>query len=189
MGTAKKKKRKLLWIVVVVSILFVLPKSGEKEATSSAADTFSSAVDTFYSLYNASAKYGVSELAEMDIQGDDYRHEFRLSAFSSADGKKGTVDGGVFEAVNYGNMGKTQFRIYATVDSKETAVQIVYDVIHIFDSSISDAKIRSEVEKDDIRFVFGSQIQGYVLRTATTDPISGYKVFVDCSNINFAKSK
>lgn len=85
-------------------------------------------------------------------------------------------------------MGKTQFRIYATVESKETAVQIVYDVIHIFDSSISDVQIKSEVQKDDIRFVFGSQIQGHILRTATTDPISGYEVFVDCSNVNFAKS-
>lgn len=181
MGTEKKKNWKLIWIVVAIAILFALPKSEEKENTSSV-------VDTFYSLYNASAQHEVSELEEMDIHGDDYRHEFRLSAFSSADGKKGVVDGGVFEAVNYGNMGKTQFRIYATVESKETAVQIVYDVIHILDSSISDLKIESEVEKDDIRFVFGSQIQGYILRTATTCPISGYEVFVDCSNVNFAKS-
>lgn len=182
MGTAKKKKGKLLWIVVVIATLFVLSKSEEKESASSA-------VDTFYSLYNASAKYGVSELEEMDIHGGDYRHEFRLSAFSSADGKKGTVDGGIFEAVNYGNMGETQFRIYATVDSKETAVQIVYDVMHILDSSIPDTEIQSEVEKDYVRFVFGSQIQGYIQHTASNKYSSGYDVFVDCSNIDFSKSK
>lgn len=185
-GVAKKKKGKLFWIVVAIAILSVFTKANNKTHEVDEAGTAISVVDAFYSLYNASAQYKVSELEEMDIHGDDYRHEFRLSAFSSADGKKGVVDGGVFEAVNYGNMGKTEFRIYATVESKETAIQIVYDVIYIFDSSISDTKIKSEVEKDDIRFVFGSQIQGYVLRTATTDPISGYKVFVDCSNINFA---
>lgn len=86
MGTAKKKNGKIIWIVVAIAILFALPKSEEKENTSSV-------VDTFYSLYNVSAQYEVSELEEMDIHGDDYRHEFRLSAFSSADGKKGVVDG------------------------------------------------------------------------------------------------
>lgn len=182
MKTRKRKAGRWIWLIVIVVIIAVaVPRCRKAQADPSCI------VDTFISIYNEDSTYTVSNLQEMDINGSDYRTEFRLSAFSTAVGKKGTLKNGILQIVNYGNKNE-YLRIYATVKEKETAVQLAYDILHILDPSLSSSTIRKEIEKDYVRFVFGSQIQGYIQYAANSTSQPGYDVFIDCQNVDFYES-
>lgn len=141
-------------------------------------------INNFISAYNKTAAYPISSPCEMDLHGEDYRTEFRLGAFKNAVGQKGTVSGFEFEVVNYGSNGNKSLRIYTTVKSREMANQIIFDVVRILDSSVSESKIRGETSKQYCRFLLGesNQIQGYINQNYSAN---GYDVFVDCATIKF----
>lgn len=45
-------------------------------------------IDKFIECYNLSCKNQITDIQDMDIQGLDYRTEYRLNAFKNAVGKK-----------------------------------------------------------------------------------------------------
>ena len=59
-------------------------------------------IDEFISNYEKKYNTSITDVQKMDIQGEDYRVEFRLNAFKNAIGKKGMLNGYKIEIVNYG---------------------------------------------------------------------------------------
>lgn len=145
-------------------------------------------VEKFVELYNASSEIPISDLVAMDIQGEDYRTEFRLNAFKNAVGQKGSIATGTIEVVNYGVWDNDSIRIYARVDSHDAAIEIVYNIIHILDSSVTDDQIADDVSTEhSILLGDRNQISGFISPDYADGGIVGYDVMIDCSNVDFAK--
>lgn len=139
-------------------------------------------VEKFVELYNASSEIPISDLVAMDIQGEDYRTEFRLNAFKNAVGQKGTFNGGSIQIVNYGAWSNDEIRIYANADSYDAALEIVYSVIHILDNTITDDEIAENLDRSSgIVLGAGGYISGYLNESYT----GTYEIMLDCSRINF----
>lgn len=145
-----------------------------------------SVIDAFIDNYNNTSPFPVTDISDMDIQGDDYRTEFRLAAFENAIGKKGTVSEGTLEVVNYGVWKNDQIRVYAYVDTYESAFEIVCSIIHIFDPTISPDAISEEMGKSG-SFTLGSGnfITGYIGEDYADGGVAGYEIMVDSSKIPF----
>ena len=139
-------------------------------------------IDTFIEKYNAITDDQITDVSEMDIQGDDYRTEFRLNAFKNALGKKGTITVGNIEIVNYGEGANDTVRFYVNTDSLDTAIDIYTQIIHTLDSTITDDEIKdsySSLEYTDMANIYlGSTgyISGY---------INGNEIMVNCEEINY----
>ena len=73
-------------------------------------------IDEFISNYEKKYNTSIADVQKMNIQGEDYRVEFRLNAFKNAIGKKGTLNGYKIEIVNYGVWSRDSLRIYLTAD-------------------------------------------------------------------------
>lgn len=139
-------------------------------------------VEKFIELYNASSEIPISDLAAMDIQGEDYRTEFRLNAFKNAVGQKGAFNGGSIQIVNYGVWSNDEIRIYAQADSHDTALEMVYSIIHILDNTITDDEIAENLDRSSsIVLGTGGYISGYLNESYT----GIYGIMIDCSRINF----
>lgn len=145
-------------------------------------------LNKFFEMYNSLSDNHVSNLSDMDIQGDDYRTEFRLNAFENAVGKKGKINAGFVEAVNYGVWGNDSIRIYARLDSYDAAIDLAYDVIHVLDSTITDDKISEEIGTEK-NMILGdkNQISGYISADYADGNVVGYDVMIDCTNIEFSE--
>lgn len=166
------------------------PISEEELATEEPITEFD-VVDTFINKYNIVAVNQISDITEMDIQGDDYRTEFRLNAFKTALGKKGTITGGRINIVNYGTWSNDTIRIYATTDTLDNAIDIYTTIIHILDNSITDEEIADSyssldsVSSTNIYLGSASYISGYINCKYANGGISGYEIMIDCSKLNF----
>lgn len=145
-------------------------------------------IDKFIELYNASSANPVADLAKMDIQGEDYRTEFRLNSFKGAVGQKGVISEGTIEVVNYGVWGNDSIRIYARVESHDSAVALVYDIVHILDASVTDDQIEEDISTEhSILLGERNQINGYINTDYADGGIVGYDVMIDCGNLDFMK--
>ena len=143
-------------------------------------------IERFFEIYNSDTTNPARNIKEMDIQGEDYRTEFRLKAFKDAIGLKGAVEGGTIEVVNYGIRNNDSIRIYAYVESRDAAVALVYDLIHILDKDVSDNDIANDLEySSSILLGSKSQITGYIEDDYTDGKVAGYDVMIDCSSIGF----
>ena len=145
-------------------------------------------VELFVELYNKSCETPIVDLAEMDIHGDDYKTEFRLNAYKNAVGQKGSIGSDTIEVVNYGVWDNDNIRIYARVDTHDAAIEIVYNIIHILDSSITDDQIAEDISTEhSILLGDRNQISGYISPDYADGGVVGYDVMIDCGNVDFAK--
>ncbi len=148
-------------------------------------------VDTFIEKYNAVAVNQISDITEMDIQGDDYRTEFRLNAFKTAIGKKGVITGGNIDIVNYGTWSNDTIRVYVTTDTLDNAIDIYTTLIHILDGSITDEDIADSyssldsVSSANIYLGSSGYISGYINTNYANGGVSGYEIMIDCDKLNF----
>ena len=123
----------------------------------------------------------------MDIQGEDYRTEFRLGAFKNAVGQKGSIPAGTLQVVNYGVWDNDSIRIYARVDSHDAAVELVYNLIHVLDGSVTDEEI-SDALGTEHSLLLGDkdQISGYINEDSADGSIVGYDVMIECGSVDNA---
>ena len=191
------------WTIVIVAVIGIIGSIGQSEPTapSTAEKTTTaseqitnpaieaneySVVEKFIALYTASGDNPISDVTTMDIQGADYRTEFRLNAFKNAVGQKGNISTGSIEVINYGVWENDSIRIYARVNAHEAAVEMVYNTIHILDSSVTDEQITDELAVEQtILLGDKNQIDGYISADYADGGIVGYDVMIDCSNVNF----
>ena len=140
-----------------------------------------SAVDRFIEFYNASYDNKITDISDLDVQGDDYRTEYRLGAFKNAVGKKGMLDQNEIEIVMYG-YSNDKIRFYMTTDSMDDAIQICTNIIHLLDDSISDDEIAEEFDSLDTTKYTS-------LYLGDTGYIGGYidncTFMIDCSKSKF----
>lgn len=140
-----------------------------------------SAVDRFIEIYNDSYDDKITDISDLDIQGDDYRTEYRLGAFKKAVGKKGILDQNEIEIITYG-YSNSAIRFYMTTDSMDDATKICRNIIHLLDNSISDDEITEEFDSLDTT-KYASLYLG------DTGYIGGYidncTFMIDCSKIKF----
>ena len=162
------------------------PTSSEAISQNNDIDLFS-LLNNFIELYNASVRDKITDIQEMDINGDDYRTEFRLPSFDNAVGLKGKIDGNLIEIVNYGSLSNDAIRIYLTTTSYDTTVKIFAAVVNVFDDSIPSEeinKICNDLESGytaNILFSGNSDISGYINETNEHN----YNIMIDCSKLNF----
>ena len=149
-----------------------------------------SVIDCFISLYNETGSVALSDVSNMDIHGYDYRTEFRLQAFENAVGKKGVLSDNSIQIVNYGVWSNDELRFYGAFSTYDDAVQFIYDVVHILDASISDESIADEFDRFEttgtanIFLGKAGYISGYLQTNYANGGISGYKVFIECTDIS-----
>lgn len=148
-------------------------------------------LDQFIELYNSIANYQISEIVDLDMQGDDYRTEYRLNAFKNAVGKKAVIPGGSIELLNYGVWSNDSIRIYAVSDALDAAIELCTNAIHILDASISDEEILKQfdsleyVNSANIYLGDAGYISGYVNVFHSNGSIGGYEIMLDCTQLNF----
>lgn len=139
------------------------------------------AVDRFIEIYNDSYDDKITDISDLDIQGDDYRTEYRLGAFKKAVGKKGILDQNEIEIITYG-YSNSAIRFYMTTDSMDDATKICRNIIHLLDNSISDDEITEEFDSLDTT-KYASLYLG------DTGYIGGYidncTFMIDCNKIKF----
>lgn len=148
-------------------------------------------VDKFIDLYNTASTLPITDLVQMDIHGEDYITEFRLSSFKNAVGEKGTVNGGTVNVVNYGSWSNDKIRVYAVMDNADSAFELCTVLIHVMDSTISDDDIADQYERfshtgsTNIYLGTAGYISGYINTSYANGGIDGYEIMIDCSKINF----
>lgn len=197
-------KKWWFWAVIVVVVMGIAgiagngaPEQGTTQPTETTATEETTTapteaneyavVEKFVELYNASSEIPISNLAAMDIQGEDYRAEFRLGAFKNAVGQKGSIPAGTLQVVNYGVWDNDSIRIYARLDTHDAAVELVYNLIHVLDGSVTDEEI-SDALGTEHSILLGDkdQISGYISEDYADGGIVGYDVMIDCSSVDFA---
>ena len=132
-----------------------------QEAKDNAVKESQSNIDKFIECYNLSCKNQITDIQDMDIQGLDYRTEYRLNAFKNAVGKKGIVNDSTIHIVNYGYPINDCIRIYFDTPSYDTMNSVGSDSILLND------------------------ISGYISNKHSNGEISGYTLMLDCSNLSF----
>lgn len=194
----KKKSGCLKWVIIVTVILVVLSAiagdDGDNENSSPSTETQTVAetkistqeevdefavIDTFIEKYNSTFDNQITDISEMDIQGEDYRTEFRLNAFENALGKKGVLSNGTIDIVNYGTWKNDSIRIYASTDSNDSAIDLCTEIIHTLDNTITDKEIQECYDlykMTHILFDSANYISGYV---------HGNEIMIDCTEIKF----
>lgn len=140
-----------------------------------------SAVDRFIEIYNDSYDDKITDISDLDIQGDDYRTEYRLGAFKKAVGKKGILDQNEIEIITYG-YSNSAIRFYMTTDSMDDATKICRNIIHLLDNSISDDEITEEFDSLDTTKYASLYLgdTGYI-----GGYIDNFTFMIDCSKIKF----
>lgn len=197
-------KKWWFWAVIVVVVMGIAgiagngaPEQGTTQPTETTATEETTTapteaneyavVEKFVELYNASSEIPISNLVAMDIQGEDYRTEFRLSAFKNAVGQKGSISAGTLQVVNYGVWDNDSIRIYARLDTHDAAVELVYNLIHVLDGSVTDEEISDDLGTEhSILLGDKDQISGYINEDYADGGIVGYDVMIDCSSVDFA---
>ncbi len=127
-------------------------------------------IGAFVENYNKIAKTSIEEIAEIDIQSDEYyRTEFRLNAFKGAPAVKGDLNGNSIEIINsnYDGIFGSDLRIYAFVDNFELATDIFESFCKACDPEITQQDFDDfykyhKLDSGDCRIVL-KQISGYVM--------------------------
>lgn len=159
-----------------------------QETKDNAVKESQSNIDKFIECYNLSCKNQITDIQDMDIQGLDYRTEYRLNAFKNAVGKKGIVNDSTIQIVNYGYPINDHIRIYFDTPSYDTVIDTCTKIINIFDKTISEQAINqiydtmNSVGSDSILL---NNISGYISNKHSNGEISGYTLMLDCSNLSF----
>lgn len=130
-----------------------------------------------------------TDLVPMDIQGDDYRTEFRLQAFKNAEGVKGMFTGGTITIVNYGVWKNDSIRFYLTAETYEDGVAIYQTIVSALDPTLTDEEILAKL--DSLEYVSSAdlfltnKIDGYFNIHYANGGISGYEIMIDCTELLF----
>lgn len=147
-------------------------------------------IDAFILQYDGIAPAPLADVVQMDIQGEDYQTEFRLPAFDNAVGKKAYSGDDLIQIVNYGVRNNDSIRFYGFFGSYDAATQFVYDVVHILDSEIPDDEIADQFSgfeyTGSVNVYLGKAgyISGYLNTSYANGGVSGYSVFIDCSDVS-----
>ena len=143
------------------------------------------AIDKAIELLSSELGADSSRVTLLDINGDDYRTEYRLAAFKDAIGKKMPVPGGKIDIVYYGSFSKSM-RVYGSIDTLEGASALYEACVHAMDPAVSDEEIRSQYNDSgrDINFVLGKagKMSGFINAHYENGSLAGYEVMVDCSH-------
>lgn len=142
-------------------------------------------INTFIEKYNNSSSFPMTDIREMDIQGEDYRTEFRLGAFKNSIGKKANVNESTIELVNYGIQENDSIRIYANVPTLDMAQEIYMTTIQIWDESLNENEIMEEFDAASIYLGETGYISGYVNEKYANGGVAGYEIMLDCTKLNF----
>lgn len=145
-------------------------------------------IDKFIEYYNSSYKNQITDIQDMDIQGLDYRTEYRLNAFKNAVGKKGIIENSNIQIINYGYPNNDCFRIYCDASSYDAVIDICTEIIRMFDANISDSEIIQIF--DTLKSVGNSSIvlediSGYIDTKHTNGKVSGYNLMLDYPSLSF----
>ena len=127
-------------------------------------------IGAFVENYNKIAKTSIEEIAEIDIQSEEYyRTEFRLNAFKGAPAVKGNLNGNSIEIINsnYDGIFGSDLRIYAFVDNLELATDIFESFCKACDPEITQQDFDDfykyhKLDSGDCRIVL-KQISCYVM--------------------------
>ena len=130
-------------------------------------------IDEVISNYEKKYNTSITDVQKMDIQGEDYRVEFRLNAFKNAIGKKGMLNGYKIEIVNYGAWNRDSLRIYLTADTNDNAKIMMKLLLKVVDKNISDESV--------------NELTGITSNSSINSSINDCKVLVDIKvkNINY----
>ncbi|MBQ7067010.1 MAG: hypothetical protein IJN92_09360 [Lachnospiraceae bacterium] len=138
------------------------PQKEDKESEPTSEEDIEdvSAVDKFVELYNENAESPITDLIDIDIQDKSsgyYRTEFRTYAYNDAIAKHGIAGENVsMDLIQYSH----GFRIYVLADSYEELQKVLRLTIKIYDPTIMDDTIQSEIY-EKIDFV-GSGVSFYI---------------------------
>ena len=193
-ATKQKKPIHKKWWFWAILVLVVFGAAGGGEAEPDAPAEIETAppqvtqqatepvdiVGLFIDRYNSTAAVQIADVSELDVQGDDYRVEYRLQAFDDAVGQKGTIGNGTIEIINY----RDSIRVYATADTEETAIGIISVVIGIIDETITAEDVSESLSRsNNIVLGKGGSITGYLNKTNS----GGYEIMVDGSAAGLMK--
>lgn len=151
-------------------------------------DEIVDSINTFIELYNAYTQTPITNLVDIDIHdktSEYYRTEFRTHAFANALAKHGSINENIsINLIQYSQ----GFRIYVIADSYESIQEILEIVIKIYDPSINNEQLQSDVyDKIDM---FKSGISFYI------NDVTGYyeitdnekhSIMLDTSSVDFIK--
>lgn len=156
------------------------------ESTTSASVNEYDLVDKFIGSLSESIGSEFSDITSLDIQGEDYRTEYRTFGFENAIGKRASIPGGSIEVVNYGSSKNESLRIYANLDSFELVSQLYENIVHLLDHSITDEDIKSQYNDSDldINIFLGDagNITGYINKDYQDGGLVGYDLMIDCKS-------
>lgn len=193
-ATKQKKPIYKKWWFWAILVLVVFGAAGGGEAEPDAPTEIETAppqvtqqatepvdiVGLFIDRYNSTAAVQIADVSELDVQGDDYRVEYRLQSFDDAVGQKGTIGNGTIEIINY----RDSIRVYATADTEETAIGIISVVIGIIDETITAEDVSENLSRsNNIVLGKGGSITGYLNKTNS----GGYEIMVDGSAAGLMK--
>lgn len=148
------------------------------------------AITEFVNLYNSTANTPIIDLEEINIHDKEagyYRTEFRLLAFKDAIAMHGLVgETASLELIQYSQ----GFRIYILADSYETIQEILATTISIYDASVTDDMIKTDIYdkinliKSGVSF-YVNDITGYYEVLNKDD--GSCSIMLDTSQICFTK--
>lgn len=146
-------------------------------------------INSFVEQYNSSTTNPITDITDMDIQGEDYRTEYRLGAFDKAVGKKGKINGETIDIVNYGTWENDSIRIYITAPTLDLAKEIFIATIQVWDKTLTENEIMEEFDAASIYLGETGYITGYVNEDYSNGGIAGYEIMLDCTKLNFIDDK
>lgn len=176
------KKEKLIATIVICSMVLypttITVASAERKSDKKTESK--TPIEKFIELYNENADENKNEKIEdtipADLQGSDYKTEFRLSAFEDAIGNKGEIGDSEILIINYGTFNLDSLRIYVAPETGCDVNSLARNIIHTLDSSITDQEIDEQLSKASLYLGDTGYITGYV----TNDD-----VMIDCTKLNF----
>lgn len=104
-------------------------------------------IDKFITEYNKNAITPIIDAEEMDISedSDNYRTEYRLTAFKNAEAKKATIGDATIDIVSYGSFNNDTLRAYVLTDSEDFAVEVFTNVAKLMYPNVSKNELNDAV--------------------------------------------
>lgn len=133
-------------------------------------------IECFVDLYNKNTDKKIENIVPADLQGNDYRTEFRLPAFDEAVGSKGKIGNTEILIVNYGIFNLDSLRVYINPGVDCDINEIVKNTIHTLDSNITEQEINDLLSSTTLFCRETGHIDGYIEKN---------KAMVDCTKLNF----
>lgn len=159
------------------------PAETSTAAPTATPDTTYAAIDYFVGAFNGVSDTPISDLKKIDIQDKEYyQTEFRLAAFKDAPAELGSIGNSTIMLINYGQVGRTGFRVYITADSADSLQKIMEGSAAIMDAGITAADFDSIKTADggySSSFVLGGLVGTY----SKSD--TGMSMMLDSNNTDF----